>query len=85
MTQNVKRRAVTHVTELLVDFACLDIHLHVGQADPLMQILAVVDSTDCGLGVAGSQDLQHVWWNMVLGFGLLVVLFVQTLEIWIDG
>lgn len=80
-TQQVfKLRADTHVTELLVDFACLDVHLHVGEANPLMQILAVVDSTDGGLSVAGRQDLQHVWWNMVLGLGLLIVLLVQTLQ-----
>ena len=47
----------THVTELLVDFACLRVHLHVREADPLVQILAVMDSTDGGLGVAGRQDL----------------------------
>lgn len=38
---------VTHIAELLVDFACLNVHLHVRQANPLMQILAVVDPTDC--------------------------------------
>lgn len=34
--QNIKLRGVTYVTELLVDFACLDIHLHVRQAYPLV-------------------------------------------------
>lgn len=73
------RFAVTHVTKLLVDFARLDIRLHVREANPLMQILAVVDAADSGLGVASRQNLQHVWWNMVLGLGLLITLPVQTL------
>lgn len=72
-------KAATHVAELLVDFASLDVHLHVWHADPLVQVLAVVDFTDCGLGVAGRQDLQHVWRDMVLGLRLLIGLFVQTL------
>lgn len=72
-------RAVTHVTELLVDFARLGVHLHVRQTDPLVQELAVVDPTDGGLGLASRQDLQHVCWDVVLGLGLLIVLVVQTL------
>lgn len=71
---------VTHIAELLVDFACLDVHLHVRQANPLMQVFTVVDSTDAGLGVAGCQDLQHVWRNVVFGFGFLIVLLVKTLS-----
>lgn len=70
----------TYIAELLVDFACLDVHLHVGQTNPLVQILAVVDPADSGLGVASRQDLQHVWWDVVLGLGLLVRFLVQTLE-----
>lgn len=70
----------THVTQLLVDFARLNVHLHVGEAHPLVQILAVVDAADGGLGVTGGQDLQHVWWDVVLGLCLLVRLFVQTLQ-----
>lgn len=45
-----------------------------------MQVLAVVDAADSGLGVASGQDLQHVWWDVVLGLVLLVRLFVQTLQ-----
>lgn len=75
----MKLRAGTHVTELLVDLACLDVHLHVREADPLVQVLAVVDHADGVLGVASGHDLQHVWWDVVLGLGLLVVLVVQTL------
>lgn len=45
-----------------------------------MQVLAVVDAADGGLGVASGQDLQHVWRDVVLGLGLLVRLFVQTLQ-----
>lgn len=78
----LRLRVVTHIAELLVDFACLDVHLHVREANPLMQILAVVDPADGGLGVAGRQNLQHVWWDVVLGLGLLVTLFVQTLQRW---
>lgn len=76
----LRLKTVTHIAELLVDFACLDIHLHVREADPLMQILAVVDPADGGLGVAGRQNLQHVWRDVVLSLGLLVILFVQTLQ-----
>lgn len=72
-------RGVTHVAELLVDFACLGVLLHVREANPLMQVLAVVDLADAGLGFAGRQDLQHVWWDMVLGLALLVVLPVESL------
>lgn len=74
------RRGMTHVAELLVDFARLHIHLHVGEAHPLVQILAVVDAADGGLGVASGQDLQHVRRDVVLGLRLLVRLFVQTLQ-----
>lgn len=74
-----KKKEVTHVTELLVDFASLHVHLHVRQADPLVQILAVVNSADHGLGVASGQDVQHVWWDMVLGLVLLIVILVETL------
>lgn len=70
---------VTHVTELLVDLACLDVHLHVRKTQPLMQVLAVVDPADGGLGVACRQDLQHVWGDVVLGLALLIGLLVQTL------
>lgn len=80
--QELSCRTVTHITELLVDFAGLDIHLHVRQTNPLMQILAVVDLTDGGLGVASRQNLQHVWRNMVLGLVLFIVFFVQTLWRW---
>lgn len=45
-----------------------------------MQVLAVVDAADGGLSVASGQDLQHVWWDVVLGLGLLIRLFVQTLQ-----
>lgn len=72
-------RAAAYITELLVDFACLHIRLHVREANPLVQILAIVDPADGGLGVAGRQNLQHVWWDVVLGFGLLIILPVQTL------
>lgn len=78
----LRLRAVTHIAQLLVDFARLDVHLHVREANPLMQILAVVDPADGGLGVAGRQNLQHVWRDVVLGLGLLVTLFVQTLQRW---
>lgn len=71
---------VTHVAELLVDFACLDVHLHVRQANPLVQVFTVVEPTDAGLGVAGCHNLQHVWRNVVFGFGFLVVLLVKTLS-----
>lgn len=69
----------THVAELLVDLAGLNVHLHVGQADPLVQVLAVVDLADGFLGVASGHDLEHVCWDVVLGFGLLVVSLVQAL------
>lgn len=72
--------AATHVTELFVDFARLHVHLHVGKANPLVQVLAVVDAADSGLGVTSGEDLQHVWWDVVLGLCLLVRLFVQTLQ-----
>lgn len=71
--------AATHITELLVDFARLNVRLHVREAHPLVQILAVVDPADGRLGVASRQNLQHIWWNVILGLGLLVVLSVQTL------
>lgn len=71
---------VTHIAELLVDFASLDVHLHVRQTDPLVQIFTVVDATDAGLGAAGRQDLQHVRGDVVLGFCFLIVLLVQTLR-----
>lgn len=45
-----------------------------------MQVLAVVDAADSGLSVASGQDLQHVWWDVVLGLVLLIRLFVQTLQ-----
>lgn len=77
--QNIKLRGVTYVTELLVDFACLDIHLHVRQAYPLVQVLAVSDFANRGLGVVGRQDLQHVCGDVVLGLGLLIALLVQAL------
>jgi len=70
----------THVAELLVDLAGLCVHLHVGEAGPLVQVLAVVDLADAGLGFAGRQDLQHVGRDVVLGLGLLVVLPVETLD-----
>ena len=77
--QNIQLRGVTYVTELLVDFACLDIHLHVRQAYPLVQVLAVADFANRSLGVVGRQDLQHVCGDVVLGLGLLIALLVQAL------
>lgn len=68
------RFTVTHVTKLLADFARQDICLHVREADPLMQTLAVVDAADSGLSVASRHNLQHVWWNMGLGLGLFIIL-----------
>ena len=70
---------VTHVTELLVDLAGLYEHLHVRQADPLVQALAVVDLADILLDVATRHDVKHVCWDVVLGLGLLIVLLVQAL------
>lgn len=70
----------TYIAKLLIDFARLHIHLHVGEAHPLVQVLAVVDAADGGLGVACGQDFQHVCRDVVLGLCLLVRLFVQTLQ-----
>ena len=70
---------VTHVAELLVDLAGLHEHLHVGQADPLVQALAVVDLADIFLDVATRHDAHHVCWDVVLGLGLLIILLVQAL------
>lgn len=70
----------THVAELLVDFARLNVRLHVREADPLVQILAVVDLADGRLGVVSRQNLQHIWWDVILGLRLLIVLFVQALQ-----
>lgn len=76
---NPERTTATHVAELLVDLARLNVRLHVRQANPLVQILAVVDPADSRLGVASRQNLQHIWWDVSLGLRLLIVLFVQAL------
>jgi hypothetical protein len=70
---------VTHVAELIVDLAGLHEHLHVGQADPLVQALAVVDLADVSLDLTTRHDVQHVSWDVILGLGLLIVFFVQAL------
>ena len=70
---------VTHVAELIVDLAGLHEHLHVRQADPLVQALAVVDLADVSLDLTTRHDVQHVSWDVILGLGLLIVFFVQAL------
>lgn len=77
MVKRVKR--FTHITQLLIDFAGMDVDLHVRQADPLVQVFTVINFTDHFLGIAGSHHIQHVWRHVDFGFGLFPVLLVQTL------
>ena len=44
---------MTHVAELLVDLACLGVHLHIRHTDPLVQVLPVTDLTDMVLSLTG--------------------------------
>lgn len=70
----------THITQLIVDLAGMDVVLKVREADPFVEILPVVDLTDFGLCFPGSNDFHHIGSNVNLSLVLFIVLSVQTLQ-----
>lgn len=70
---------ITHVAQLLVDLTGVHVHLHVRQADPLVQIFTVVNPTDSLLSIACGYDIKHVGRYVDLCLGLLIFVFVQAL------
>lgn len=72
---------MTHVAQLFVDLARLHVHLHVRQADPLVQVFTIVNPADHLLSVAGRYYVKHVWRYVDLCLGLLIVAFVQALNV----
>lgn len=70
---------ITHIAQLLVDLAGMYVHLHVRQADPLVQVFTVVNPTNGLLSIACGYNVKHVGRYVDFSLGLLVIVFVQAL------
>lgn len=68
--------ACSHIALQVVDLPGLNHIIGVRQACPLVQVSSVVEVVHLLLAFLSQFDRQHVYWEVVLGFGLVIFLFI---------